>query len=239
TCCAKRSCRRSTRCVRTACRSRWPPTATPAPRRCCRCARRCSSPAPTSASPRRKPCAVPPSTQRARSGSLIAACCEPACAPTSRAGTCASRRSFATGWAGSWRWRCSRVGAGWIRGRGASAAPTGMKKPRRGRGFGVAARAPLLLGRLLGDGLARRLGHRLGRGLLRDRGGRGAGAAGGAGDAGARLAVAGDVALALGGLAVALAHVLLLENARMLAAILMHAAGVVDVDFGQAHVGQV
>ncbi len=48
TCCAKRPCRRSRCCASTACRWRWPPTATQAPRRCCRCARPCSWPAPTS-----------------------------------------------------------------------------------------------------------------------------------------------------------------------------------------------
>src|SRR5690606_23053795 len=147
----------------------------------------------------------------ARSGSPTAARCAPACARTSPAGTSASRRSFATGSAASRRWPCSPADA-------ASTEARKRKTPPE-RGFVRSATfrsgaCALLRGRLLGDGLARRLGHRLGRGLLRDRSGRGAGAAGGAGDAGARLAVAGDVALALGGLAVALAHLVLLENAR-------------------------
>src|SRR5690606_11879751 len=58
---------------------------------------------------------------------------------------------------------------------------------------------------LLRDLLSRRLGDGPGRGLLRHRGGSGAGRLGGCLAAG--IAVAGVVALALGGLAVALAHV--------------------------------
>src|SRR5690606_34588677 len=67
----------------------------------------------TSGWPRPKPCAAPPCTARVRSDSTTAACCAPACAPTSCAGACASPRRCATGWAATSRSPSTRAAAGW------------------------------------------------------------------------------------------------------------------------------
>src|SRR5690606_28840110 len=147
-----------------------------------------------------KRCAAPPNTRRGRWGLRIAACCAPGCAPTSRTGGSGSRRSCATGWAAICAPRCSPAATRW---------------PETTKGTeAIGARRPMAFvpscfrGLLSGGPLDRLLGHGLGglgRGLLRHRGLGGAGRLGGDGVA-AGVAVAGVVALALGGLAVALAH---------------------------------
>src|SRR5690606_31964152 len=139
-------------------------------------------------------------------------CCASACAPISCTGACRAPPSFATGSAAMSPGPSSPAAS---RKKGTE----GIKRARLIPSvpfFLLSRLPPVLLGGVLRDGLLRGgLGRRLGGGLLHHRrrnrtGGLGHGARTG-------VAVAGVVTLALGSLAVALAHVVLLDKARILA----------------------